>query len=76
LILLSPAGYHEKTPFLFDILQWIAPAMTPIMMRLCPGFYIPTRALRHIFGKLVQDFQSLPALRALALVRALVWLPL
>ena len=68
LILLSPAGFHEKTPLLFDILKFLVPFIDPFMRRFIPGFYIPTRGLRLLFNKLAQDFQNFPALRALVQV--------
>eukprot|EP00850_Spirogloea_muscicola_P003823 SM000016S01811 [mRNA] locus=s16:14558:21897:+ [translate_table: standard] len=72
MILLSPAGFHQQTPFLFDLLMWGVvgpfPFLDSIMTRYIPGFYIPTRGLRLLFNKLAQDFQNLPALRALVQV--------
>lgn len=67
-ILLSPAGFHEKTPVLFAFLRAIVPIIDPFMERFAPGFFIPTRGLRLLFNKLAQDFQNLPAVRALVQV--------
>lgn len=68
LILLSPAGFHEKTPVLFSIMAAILPWAEPFLRPIFPGVFIPTRALRLLFNKLTQDFQNIPALRALVQV--------
>eukprot|EP00271_Cylindrocystis_brebissonii_P015310 TRINITY_DN3778_c0_g3_i1.p1 TRINITY_DN3778_c0_g3~~TRINITY_DN3778_c0_g3_i1.p1 ORF type:complete len:883 (+),score=143.64 TRINITY_DN3778_c0_g3_i1:597-3245(+) len=65
IILLSPAGFHEKTPFLFDVLVVLMPVIIPVMSRIMPGVYIPTNILRSLFHRLAQDFQNLPGLGAL-----------
>ncbi|GBG58765.1 hypothetical protein CBR_g165 [Chara braunii] len=68
IILLSPAGFHMKSPTLFDYLSFLVPLVDPLMKRFVPGIYIPTRGLRLLFNKLTQDFQNLPALKALVQV--------
>ncbi|CAI5527681.1 unnamed protein product, partial [Closterium sp. Naga37s-1] len=68
LILLSPAGYHEKTPLLFDVMLFLMPYVDSWLSHSVPAVYIPTQGLRLLFNKLAQDFQNLPALRCLVQV--------
>lgn len=65
LILLSPAGFHEEAPFLCGLVQYIFPAMAPLLAPIMPGLYIPTKTFRGIFNKLARDFQNYPALGGL-----------
>ncbi|KAJ7542402.1 hypothetical protein O6H91_10G104600 [Diphasiastrum complanatum] len=66
LVLFSPAGFHKDGPGLFYLLQYLFPAMGPILRRLVPGIYIPTRFLRMLLNKVSRDFQNYPALGGLA----------
>eukprot|EP00250_Pteridium_aquilinum_P017266 c23537_g2_i1 orf=690-2930(-) len=65
LILLSPAGFHDEAPLLFDVAQYIVPAMAPLLAPLVPGLYIRTQVFRGLFNKLARDFQNYPALGGL-----------
>ncbi|KAH7280236.1 hypothetical protein KP509_37G057400 [Ceratopteris richardii] len=65
LILLSPAGFHKDAPIFFDLVQYLLPAVAPILAPLMPGFYIKTRIFRGLFNKLARDFQNYPALGGL-----------
>ncbi|EFJ12557.1 hypothetical protein SELMODRAFT_123829, partial [Selaginella moellendorffii] len=65
LILLSPAGFHEDSPWLFYILQYLIPLLGPVLRPLVPGIYIPTKFLRMVLNKLARDFQNYPALGGL-----------
>lgn len=65
LILLSPAGFHKEAPFLCGLVQYIFPAMAPLLAPLVPGLYIRTKIFRGLFNKLARDFQNYPALGGL-----------
>lgn len=65
LILLSPAGFHHDSVFMFNIAEYVFRWFAPILEPLVPGFYIPTRFFRMLFNKLARDFQNYPAVGGL-----------
>ncbi|KAH9311929.1 hypothetical protein KI387_026964, partial [Taxus chinensis] len=65
LILLSPAGFHEDAPLIFNFFEYFFPFFAPVLAPLIPGIYIPTKFFRMIFNKLARDFQNYPALGGL-----------
>ncbi|CAK9186627.1 unnamed protein product [Ilex paraguariensis] len=65
LILLSPAGFHDDSTFLFTVVEWLFLRFAPILMPLVPAFYIPTRFFRMLFNKLARDFHNYPAVGGL-----------
>eukprot|EP00898_Chlorokybus_atmophyticus_P005579 jgi/Chlat1/6021/Chrsp4S06203 len=67
-VLLSPAGFHHDLPVFYRGVRMFLPLLHPLLSRLSPGIYIPTRVMRLLFSKLTQDLQNLPGLRALVQV--------
>lgn len=65
LILLSPAGFHEDSTFVFTFMEYLFYWMAPILAPLVPGFYIPTRFFRMLVNKLARDFHNYPAVGGL-----------
>eukprot|EP00249_Psilotum_nudum_P016178 c25698_g1_i1 orf=197-2302(+) len=61
IILMSPVGLHENSPFFMRILANLVPAMAPLLSPIIPGFYVPGTILRLLFYKLARDFQVYPA---------------
>ncbi|KAL3692326.1 hypothetical protein R1sor_005977 [Riccia sorocarpa] len=64
-VLLSPAGFHEKAPPSCAFLRYLMPLAEPFLKPLIPGIYIPTKFLRMVVNKLSRDFQNYPALGGL-----------
>ncbi|KAF8086925.1 hypothetical protein N665_0608s0004 [Sinapis alba] len=65
LILLSPAGFHEDSNLGFTIVEYIFLFVSPVLARIVPAFYIPTRFFRMLLNKLARDFHNYPALGGL-----------
>ncbi|XP_013591909.1 PREDICTED: lipase 3-like isoform X1 [Brassica oleracea var. oleracea] len=65
LILLSPAGFHEDSNLGFTLVEYIFLFVSPVLSRLVPAFYIPTRFFRMLLNKLALDFHNYPALGGL-----------
>ncbi|TYI53473.1 hypothetical protein E1A91_D11G006500v1 [Gossypium mustelinum] len=65
LVLLSPAGFHDETSFLFTVAHYICLLLAPILALFVPALYIPTRFFRMLFNKLVRDFHNYPAVGGL-----------
>ncbi|GAB2270214.1 hypothetical protein Dimus_005121 [Dionaea muscipula] len=65
LILLSPAGFHDDSTFVFTIFEYVVISMASILSRIVPAFYIPTRFFRMLFNKLARDFHNYPAIGGL-----------
>ncbi|XP_057422297.1 uncharacterized protein LOC130716117 isoform X2 [Lotus japonicus] len=65
LILLSPAGFHQDSNLVFSVVEHVVFLLAPILSRICPAFYIPTRFFRMLVNKLARDLQNLPAVGGL-----------
>ncbi|XP_004503422.1 uncharacterized protein [Cicer arietinum] len=65
LILLSPAGFHHDSNLVFSVVESGIFFLAPILSRIFPAFYIPTRFFRMLFNKLARDLQNLPAVGGL-----------
>ncbi|CAH2067157.1 unnamed protein product [Thlaspi arvense] len=65
LILLSPAGFHEDSNLGFTLVEYIFLFVSPVLARIVPAFYIPTRFFRMLLNKLARDFHNYPALGGL-----------
>ncbi|KAL1216823.1 Triacylglycerol lipase 2 [Cardamine amara subsp. amara] len=65
LILLSPAGFHEDSNLGFTVVEHIFLFVSPVLARIVPAFYIPTRFFRMLLNKLARDFHNYPALGGL-----------
>ncbi|XP_020571871.1 uncharacterized protein LOC110018777 [Phalaenopsis equestris] len=65
MILLSPAGFHENSTFVFTIAEHLILLLGPILAPIVPGLYIPTRFFRMLLNKLARDFYNYPALGGL-----------
>ncbi|KAJ0985787.1 hypothetical protein J5N97_004143 [Dioscorea zingiberensis] len=65
LILLSPAGFHEDSNFVFTLVEKFFLLLGPVIAPIIPGLYIPTRFFRMLLNKLVRDFHNYPALGGL-----------
>ncbi|KAG9143832.1 hypothetical protein Leryth_011494 [Lithospermum erythrorhizon] len=65
LILLSPAGFHQDSTFVFTSIGFIFRLSAPLVAPLFPAFYIPTRFFRMLLNKLARDFHNLPAVGGL-----------
>ncbi|XP_076888898.1 uncharacterized protein LOC143539471 [Bidens hawaiensis] len=61
IILLSPAGFHYDSPFIFTVVEYFLLWFAPVLQPLVPGFYIPTRFFRMLVNKLARDFHNYPA---------------
>ncbi|KAM7267064.1 hypothetical protein ACFE04_009230 [Oxalis oulophora] len=65
LILLSPAGFHDDSNFVFTFIEYILLMLAPVLALVFPAFYIPTRFFRMLLNKLARDFHNLPAVGGL-----------
>ncbi|KAL9243349.1 hypothetical protein vseg_017247 [Gypsophila vaccaria] len=65
LILLSPAGFHDDSNLAFTLIEYMFLALAPIMVKIVPAFYIPTRFFRMLLNKLARDFHNYPAVGGL-----------
>lgn len=65
LVLLSPAGFHDDSTFVFTVVEHIFLMLAPLLAPLVPAFYIPTRFFRMLLNKLARDFQNYPAVGGL-----------
>ncbi|KAH7650942.1 Triacylglycerol lipase protein [Dioscorea alata] len=65
LILLSPAGFHEDSTFVFTLVEKVFLLVGPVLAPIVPGLYIPTRFFRMLLNKLARDFHNYPALGGL-----------
>ncbi|KAL5544720.1 hypothetical protein UlMin_008504 [Ulmus minor] len=65
IILLSPAGFHDKSTFIFTFLEHLFLLLSPILGPLVPGLYIPTRFFRMLMNKLARDLHNYPAIGGL-----------
>lgn len=65
LILLSPAGFHNDSTFAFTIIEYVMLGLAPILSKVVPAFYIPTRFFRMLLNKLARDFHNYPAVGGL-----------
>ncbi|KAL6973549.1 hypothetical protein U1Q18_027735 [Sarracenia purpurea var. burkii] len=65
LILLSPAGFHGDSTFMFTVVEYLFFLVAPLLAPLVPGLYIPTRFFRMLLNKLARDFHSYPAVGGL-----------
>ncbi|XWS48320.1 hypothetical protein CRYUN_Cryun13aG0065500 [Craigia yunnanensis] len=65
LVLLSPAGFHDDTIFIFTVGQYLFPLLYPFLALFMPALYIPTRFFRMLVNKLARDFHNYPAIGGL-----------
>ncbi|KAL6584246.1 hypothetical protein OROMI_003535 [Orobanche minor] len=65
IILLSPAGFHGDSSFMFTMVEYLFLFLAPFLAPLVPAFYIPTRFFRMLMNKLARDFHNLPAVGGL-----------
>ncbi|EOY20957.1 Alpha/beta-Hydrolases superfamily protein isoform 2 [Theobroma cacao] len=65
LVLLSPAGFHDDSTFVFTMMEYLFLLLAPILPLLVPAFYIPTRFFRMLLNKLARDFHNYPAVGGL-----------
>ncbi|KAI3454898.1 hypothetical protein Pfo_011561 [Paulownia fortunei] len=65
MILLSPAGFHDDSTFMFTMVEYLFLFLAPVLASLLPAFYIPTRFFRMLLNKLARDFHNLPAVGGL-----------
>ncbi|XP_020221822.1 lipase 3 isoform X2 [Cajanus cajan] len=65
LVLLSPAGFHHDSNLVFSVVEHVLFLLAPILSRIFPAFYIPTRFFRMLVNKLARDLQNLPAVGGL-----------
>ncbi|ESQ34955.1 hypothetical protein EUTSA_v10006963mg [Eutrema salsugineum] len=65
LILLSPAGFHEDSNLCFTLIEHTFLLLGPVLGRIVPAFYIPTRFFRMLLNKLARDFHNYPAVGGL-----------
>ncbi|KFK44004.1 hypothetical protein AALP_AA1G202300 [Arabis alpina] len=65
LILLSPAGFHDDSNLCFTLMEYTFLLLCPVLGRLVPAFYIPTRFFRMLLNKLARDFHNYPAVGGL-----------
>lgn len=65
LVLLSPAGFHDDSNLAFTVVEYLFINLSPILARLIPAFYIPTRFFRMLLNKLARDFHNYPAVGGL-----------
>lgn len=65
LILLSPAGFHHDSNFVFKLLEYAFRWLAPILKPFFPAFYIPTRFFRMLLNKLARDLHNYPAVGGL-----------
>ncbi|KAJ8773116.1 hypothetical protein K2173_028293 [Erythroxylum novogranatense] len=65
MILLSPAGFHHDSNFVFTAIEHMFLLLAPILVHVVPAFYIPTRFFRMLLNKLARDFHNYPAIGGL-----------
>lgn len=65
LVLLSPAGFHGDSTFMFTVVEYSFLLLAPLLQPLVPGIYIPTRFFRMLLNKLARDFHNYPAVGGL-----------
>ncbi|XP_022850061.1 lipase 3 [Olea europaea var. sylvestris] len=65
MILLSPAGFHDDSTFVFTMMEYLFLLVAPVLAPFLPAFYIPTRFFRMLLNKLARDFHNLPAVGGL-----------
>ncbi|PIM99715.1 Triglyceride lipase-cholesterol esterase [Handroanthus impetiginosus] len=65
MILLSPAGFHHDSSFMFTLVEYMFLFLSPVLAPFLPAFYIPTRFFRMLLNKLARDFHNLPAVGGL-----------
>lgn len=65
IILLSPAGFHHDSTFVFTMVEYVFLFCAPFLAPFLPAFYIPTRFFRMLLYKLARDFHNLPAVGGL-----------
>lgn len=65
LILLSPAGFHDDSTLVFTVVEYLFLTFAPILARIVPAFYIPTKFFRMLLNKLARDFHNYPAVGGL-----------
>ncbi|KAJ4825122.1 hypothetical protein Tsubulata_036953 [Turnera subulata] len=65
LILLSPAGFHHDSNIVFTAVEYVFLLLAPLLSRIVPAFYIPTRFFRMLLNKLARDFHNYPAVGGL-----------
>lgn len=65
MILLSPAGFHHDSTFVFTMVEYLFLLVAPVLAPFLPAFYIPTRFFRMLLNKLARDFHNLPAVGGL-----------
>ncbi|ESW32353.1 hypothetical protein PHAVU_002G315000 [Phaseolus vulgaris] len=65
LVLLSPAGFHHDSNLVLSVMEHVLFLLGPILSRIFPAFYIPTRFFRMLVNKLARDLQNLPAVGGL-----------
>ncbi|XVF09651.1 hypothetical protein REPUB_Repub07fG0112800 [Reevesia pubescens] len=65
LVLLSPAGFHDESTFVFTVVEYLFLLLAPILALFVPAFYIPTRFFRMLLNKLARDFHNYPAVGGL-----------
>lgn len=65
LIMLSPAGFHDDSTFAFSLFEYMMLSLSPILSKIVPAFYIPTRFFRMLLNKLARDFHNYPAVGGL-----------
>ncbi|XP_062158249.1 uncharacterized protein LOC133865790 isoform X2 [Alnus glutinosa] len=65
LVLLSPAGFHDDSTFVFTVVEHLFLMLAPFLAPLVPAFYIPTRFFRMLLNKLARDFHNYPAVGGL-----------
>lgn len=64
-VLLSPAGFHDDSTFAFTIVEHIFLFLAPLLVKIIPAFYVPTRFFRMLLNKLARDFHNYPAVGGL-----------
>ncbi|CAI0450646.1 unnamed protein product [Linum tenue] len=65
LILLSPAGFHDDSNPVFTTVEFLFLLAAPVLSKLVPAFYVPTRFFRMLLNKLARDFHNYPAVGGL-----------
>ncbi|XP_010477024.1 PREDICTED: uncharacterized protein LOC104756182 isoform X1 [Camelina sativa] len=65
LILLSPAGFHDDSNVCFTFMEYTFLFLAPVLKRIVPAFYIPTKFFRMLLNKLARDFHNYPAVGGL-----------
>lgn len=63
--MLSPAGFHDDSTFAFSLFEYMMLSLSPILSKIVPAFYIPTRFFRMLLNKLARDFHNYPAVGGL-----------